>query len=832
MNILWLRHAKSGLALLVVTLAVLIGAPAAPAQTIGTVAGNGTAGYNGEAQLATSASLSQPKGIAFDARGNIYVADQGNHRVRRISVNGSIATIAGTGTAGYSGDGGLAVQAMLNQPMSVAVDASGNVIITDSQNRRIRRIEATTGIITTIAGTGVEGYSGDGGLATSARIQRAVDVTVDASGNIYFADSVGHRVRRISASGTIITIAGIGTPGFDGDGGVGTSASLNTPLAVALDASATFLYIADPGNHRVRRVRLSDNIITTFAGNGVGGGTDTGSFSGDGGLAILAGLNTPEGVAVDAAGEVYIADMANYRIRRVNASNGLITTFAGTGGVGFSGDGGAAASAQFNLPWSVAVNASGNVYVGEFTNNRVRKILINAESVTYGVAHVAFGGGWQSTLTYTNYALTPVTCQTTFFSDSGGSFLVPFPTGPVITRTDVIGAGGTLHAESNAAVSDPLVAGWAQAQCTGPVKASILFRLYSNGVAAGEAGMNGMAAPSTKFVTYAQAQTGVAYANPGLVPANVTFTAFNTAGAILASSTVTLPARGRGSRLLGDLLGLPSFTGSVQIVSSVPIFSLSVSTESAPLFSALPPGDLDDATILASGSSTPETLPPVMTNTYLFSQLVINAGWQTTVNYINYTPNAVTCETSFFASSGAPLAMPFPGSAAASVRTDSIPGGGTLHIETNSVGGTLTVGWAQARCSGPIKASVLDRLPGSSEATFNGMLAGATRFVTFAQTQTGVAYANPSASQSAQVTVTALGSNGARLGSGTFTLGPRAHTASYVAQLLGLGSFSGSIQITSDLPIMSVSINGEAPPAMSTLPPGELDGWIPLPPGF
>jgi hypothetical protein len=332
-------------------------------------------------------------------------------------------------------------------------------------------------------------------------------------------------------------------------------------------------------------------------------------------------------------------------------------------------------------------------------------------------------------------------------------------------------------------------------------------------------------------VSVAQAGTGVAYANPQLVPAEVTLRAFNTAGAQIGSSSVTLAPRGYGARMLGELFGLPSFNGSVHIVSSVPIFSLSLKLENFPLFSALPPGDLDDSTILASGSSSPESSPSVLTHSYLFSQLVINAGWQTALDYINYTPNAVTCQTSFFASSGAPLDMPFPGSAAASVRTDSIPAGGTLRIETNSSGGGLTVGWAQAQCTGPVKASILDRLPGSSEATFNGMLAPATKFVTFAETQTGVAYANPN-SVPAQVTVTALGSNGARLGSGSFTLGPRAHTASYVAQLLGLGSFNGSIQITSDVPIMSVSINGEAPPSMSTLPPGELDGNTALPPGF
>jgi PKD repeat protein len=347
-------------------LMVVVAAVAAPSaigvtgsDTITTIAGTGVAGYSGDGGQATSTQLNFPLGVTVDAQGNVFVADTSNNRIRKIS-GGIITTIAGTGTAGFAGDGGQATSAQLNVPGGVAVDAQGNVYIADEDNHRVRKISG--GIITTIAGNGVAGYSGDGGQATSAQLNFPHGVTVDAQGNVFIVDTDNNRVRKVDSAGNITTVAGNGTAGFAGDGGQATSAELNFPRQVAVDAQGN-LYIADTVNHRVRKV--SGGIITTFAGNGVAG------FSGDGGQATSAQLNFPRGVALDGAGNLYISE-DNSRIRKV--SGGIITTIAGTGVAGFSGDGGQATSAQLNFPWGLSVDASGNLYIGDESNHRVREI--------------------------------------------------------------------------------------------------------------------------------------------------------------------------------------------------------------------------------------------------------------------------------------------------------------------------------------------------------------------------------------------------------------------------------------------------------------------------
>ena len=235
-----------------------------------------------------------------------------------------------------------------------------------------------------------------------------------------------------------------------------------------------------------------------------------------------------------------------------------------------------------------------------------------SESFVYYFPHLAFGGGFQTTLTYVNYAPQAVTCQTTFYSDSGGSLQVPFAAGPVSARTDNLAAGADVHVETTAGATDQLLAGWAQAQCTGPVKASLLFRVYNGSVAQGEAGVNATTVPATEFVTFAQTQTGIAYANPSTVPATVTVAALDSTGNALGQTAFTLQPNAHGQANVGPLLNLSSFTGSVQIASTAPIVSLSLNAEDFPVFSSLPPGDLPAGTPLATGKGgggpTPNTL--------------------------------------------------------------------------------------------------------------------------------------------------------------------------------------------------------------------------------
>ena len=308
-----------------------------------------------------------PFGVALDAAGNLYIADYVDYRIRKVDTNGIITTVAGNGTAGYSGDGGAATKASLDYPFAVAVDAAGNLYIADSENNRIRKV-ATNGIITTLAGNGTGGYSGDGGAAAQASLLYPYGVAVDASGNVYIADSDNDRVRKVDTNGIITTVAGDATPGYSGDGGLATKASLEFPVGVGLDSSGN-LYIADFDNSRVRKVG-ANGIITTFAGNGTEG------FAGDGGAATNAGLYYPVGVAADASGNVFIADYYDFRIREVDP-HGVITTVAGNGIATFAGDGGPATKASLSYPIGVAVDASGNVYISDEGNNRVREVFLS-----------------------------------------------------------------------------------------------------------------------------------------------------------------------------------------------------------------------------------------------------------------------------------------------------------------------------------------------------------------------------------------------------------------------------------------------------------------------
>jgi sugar lactone lactonase YvrE len=413
--------------------------------TIQTICGIGAEGMAGDGALAINAQVANPTDLLLDSNDHIFFSDRGNHRVRRIdSVSGFISTVAGSGngwsSGGYSGDGGPAASARLFGPEGLAFNAAGDLLIADNVNSairvvdaatldidtlvlpahligdggaatsaivggptgvahdlqgnlliaaagRIRRVDATTGDISTIAGTDYMGFSGDGGPATAAMISATGGLRVDAQGNIYFADVHNHRIRRIDASsGFVTTVAGSGPAGssaggFAGDGGQATSALLHAPRDLALDASGN-LYIADSGNNRIRFVDISTGVITTFAGTGFAG------FGGDAGQAVAAHLRNPEGICLHPGGFLVIADSFNNRVRAVDLGTGVINTWAGTGTGGFSGDGNAASNARLSSPRRVTVDTAGNVCVSDSSNDRIRRF---AQGGT--IATVAGGGG-------------------------------------------------------------------------------------------------------------------------------------------------------------------------------------------------------------------------------------------------------------------------------------------------------------------------------------------------------------------------------------------------------------------------------------------------------
>ena len=350
---------------------------------IATIAGDSFPSYQGDAGLAINAELHGPEDVAVDSSGNIYIADTQNAYVRKVTTDGNINFIAGDGSIGFTGDGGYATSAGLIAPFALAVDSSGNVYFAENGDSRIRKIDAKSLDISTVAGNGTPGFTGDGSTATNAEINSPTGVAVDSAGNLYIADSLNCRIRKVASGGNISTLAGNGTLSYSGDGGAASKAQLNTPQGVAADAAGN-LYLSDTLNNVVRKVS-PNGIISNYAGNGGAGS------SGDGSAATSAQLNGPQGLAVDASGNLFIADTLNAKVRKVSAS-GVISTVAGSGTPGYGGDGAAAASAQLNLPIGVAVDSSGNLYIADFGNSRVRKVSANNISTVAGNGSAGYSG--------------------------------------------------------------------------------------------------------------------------------------------------------------------------------------------------------------------------------------------------------------------------------------------------------------------------------------------------------------------------------------------------------------------------------------------------------
>jgi hypothetical protein len=423
-----------------------------------TVAGSGLrpngsccdAGFAGDGGPATAAKLSEAYGVAVDSAGNIYIADTANHRVRKVTkATGLIDTIAGNGTPGFSGDNGQATSARLNFPLSVAVDAAGNVYISDQSNDRIRKV-TPAGIITTFAGSGPGNFDGDAPkAATSAKLSHPFGLSFDAAGNLFIADVGNHRIRKVSPGGIISTVAGSGGPsggtgggngGFAGDGGPATSALLQNPTFAVVDGAGN-VYIADELNERVRKV-TPGGIISTIAGTGTAG------YNGDNRSAVGAQLDRPSGVAVDLAGNVYIADYMNFVIRKITVSTGQISKFAGiVNESGYSEDGVPAASAHLTDPVGLTIDAEGNVFIMDQAAFRVRKVsaaaATSAPSVTTHPANQQVVSGSTASFSVAATGSPTPTVQWQFSSNGGASWTtIAGATGSTYAFTAVAGNNG------------------------------------------------------------------------------------------------------------------------------------------------------------------------------------------------------------------------------------------------------------------------------------------------------------------------------------------------------------------------------------------------------
>lgn len=350
-------------------------------QVITTFAGNGTSsGLPGDGGPATAASINGANGGIFDKDGNYYVCDVLGQRVRKITPSGIISTVAGNGISGFSGDGGPATAAQLSSPTKVLLDTFGNLYIDDNNNFRIRKVDGATTIITTIAGTGVSGYNGDSIPAISAQLGGVEDICFDRVGNLYLSDQVNNRVRKIDGSGTISTIAGHG--GFSatgsGDGGPATAATFNWLAGIAIDDTGN-VYVADFNGAKIRKVNLS-GIITTIAGNGVY------TYAGDNIPATAAQFN-PLRITFNQSKNLVIADKYNKRILEIDES-GIIHSIAGNGFSGYSGDGGPATAASLDFPAGVVYDTCDNLYIAESTNRRVRKVSFNPDCLPISVQDI------------------------------------------------------------------------------------------------------------------------------------------------------------------------------------------------------------------------------------------------------------------------------------------------------------------------------------------------------------------------------------------------------------------------------------------------------------
>ncbi len=534
-----------------------------------TIAGTGTNGYSGDGGLASAAKLNGPHGIDIDATGNIFINDISNHVIRKVNASGIITTVVGIGTSGYSGDGGPATAARINQVFDVITDAAGNIYIGDGANHRIRKISAE-GIITTIAGNGTAGYAGDGAAATAAMINRPGGVALDNAGNVYFTEIYGHRVRKINVStGIISTIAGTGIVGYTGNGGAATAARLSYPNFLHIDA-ANNIYITDNGNHSIRKVNTS-GIITTIAGTGIAG------FAGDGGAASSAKLTYPGGIEIDASGNIFIADNGNQRIRRINTT-GIISTYAGTGTAGFSGDCGAATAAKINLPTDVALDAYGNLHVVDNTNHRIRKITNSIEITgtqavcaggTFTLTGNVFGGTWSSsntsvaTIGTANGVVSGIAAGTSTISYSfsggcGASVIVTVYAAPaVITGLSSICVGATT------ALSSATVGGvWASSNVS---VATVGTSGIVTGIAEGNAGISYTIAGCSRTMSITVNEMPAITIEATTICAGATITLSSSAvGGTWASSNTSVATVGTS----GIVTGIAAGTAAISYILS------------------------------------------------------------------------------------------------------------------------------------------------------------------------------------------------------------------------------------------------------------------------
>lgn len=593
---------------------------------------------------ATTVPLLAPAQLAFDAADNLYIADSGDNLIREVNLTGVITTVAGSGQQGFGGDGGPAVNALLDTPTGVAVDASGNLYIADTNNQRVR--EVSGGTIQTIAGTGAAGFSGDGGAATAAQLDRPTALAVDGQGNLYIADTGNQRIRKIAGT-TITTVAGNGIEGYAGDGGAATAAQLDSPTGIAVDATGN-LYIGDTNNQRVRAVATATGNITTIAGSGVKG------YTGDG-AALTAALASPSGLSVDASGNVYFADADNNRIREISGGN--VTTLTGISVQGYGGDAGSAASAVLDEPRAVLAGSSA-ILLSDTGNNLVRTVTAGnivssggvpapaAESLIVGSALSGVYGTGTLTATFSNNGAT-ATGQVSFYDQqASGSVL--------IGQSPLTGNAASIGIETLAAGTHSILASYAGDSKNNPIDSGVyvyvvtpapltavangIHLLYGQAIPTLTGTLTGVLAQDAGNVTAVYSTIATSASAPGTYPITASLT-----GPAAGNYTVMLGA-GSGSLIIGQAPTTTNLTSSV----ATPILGATVTLTAtvASTTGTTPAGTVDFFSGTVKLNTAPVALSggvaTLVTNALPAGQQSLTAVYSGNVDFLGSTSSALT----------------------------------------------------------------------------------------------------------------------------------------------------------------------------------------------
>jgi sugar lactone lactonase YvrE len=805
---------------------------------ISTVAGTGIGGFSGDGEPGPAAKISKPRDVAVDSAGNLYIADSYNNRIRKVTLDGRINTVAGSGTAGYSGDSGSATAAMMRLPSGMALDSSGNLYIADSSDNRIRKI-APDGAINTVAGSGTAGYSGDGGSATMAQLNSPNHVVVDPSGNLYIADGLNWRIRKVAANGIISTFVGTGDCAYSGDGGRATAAMITYPEGMVFDSAGNF-YFADNGNHRIRKVTV-DGMISTVAGNGTAG------YRGDNGSAKAASLNRPSGVAIDSAGNIYIGDAGNNVVRMVT-SGGIINSVAGNGIMGYSGDGGPATMASLNsgqvagLNIGVTIDSSNNLLITDMGNNTIRKVtpdgIINT-IVGNGFPGFSGDGGIATTAQLSYPAALVIDSAGNFYISDGLNYRIRKVTNITDCSSLAVKAGG-IAACRTAGMNSETRTGYANllVKSGDAPYGTAVFSFKKDGVTVTEAGVPA-SPPTTRariFIDYRASvtaipgrsdsgmidiNTGLSMVNQGAGTANVIYTLRSLDGNVLTVGTGTISKGNHIACFIDQLQEAASdFSMPMNFQSNTQYGTLEISSDQPLSVVALRMTTNQRGDILYTTTPVADMNQAVANTPIYFPQFADGNGYTTSLILLNTSSQTEMGNLQILDNNGSPWVVQQTGGIANSTFPYTIPAGGAYYFQSDGLSSSARAGWVRvvpdASSMAPVGSGVFSYNPNGVMVTESGIPSSAA--TTHARVyvdlsgghDVGLAVANiGDAETSIEIySYQTDGVSGIGTSWGPWTLAANGHDAKFTSELiegLPLG-YRGVLEIRSETPFAALTV--------------------------